>query len=163
MSVIASSCRPRAAGMASRLFKQPRSHLTRSLSCTSPRRQFDPFESHPSQSPPPALNINATAGVDLSTLTNESVVFSGIQPTGIPHIGNYFGALRQWKMMQDASPPGARLFFCIVDWHAITMPQDAHILMQKKAEMYAALMAIGLDPKRSTIFYQSEVCSSEVM
>jgi len=144
--------------MASRLFRQPHSHLTRSLSYTVSRRQFDPFESNPSQPPAPPLNLNATGGVDLSTLTDESVVFSGIQPTGIPHIGNYFGALRQWKMMQDAAPSGAKLFFCIVDWHAITMPQDAHILMQKKAEMYAALMAIGLDPKSSTIFYQSEVC-----
>ncbi|KXJ94561.1 hypothetical protein Micbo1qcDRAFT_115962 [Microdochium bolleyi] len=123
------------------------------------RQQFDP--SSPSSSPIDGSNSssssNAGGGIDLSTLTNDSVVFSGIQPTGVPHIGNYFGALRQWKRMQDAAPAGAKLFFCIVDWHAITMPQDAHILRQKKAEMFAALMAIGLDPKRSTIFYQSEV------
>ncbi|KAI0382664.1 tryptophanyl-tRNA synthetase [Hypomontagnella monticulosa] len=91
-----------------------------------------------------------------------NVVFSGIQPTGVPHLGNYLGALRQWKRLQDetqkAGSEGARLFFSVVDWHAITMPQDANALRVQRREMMAALLAIGLDPdKGSTIFFQSAV------
>ncbi|KAK7746069.1 Tryptophan--tRNA ligase, mitochondrial [Diatrype stigma] len=85
------------------------------------------------------------------------VVFSGIQPTGVPHLGNYLGAMRQWKQLQDNAPDDTELLFSIVDLHAITMPRDAPVLMQHKREMLAALIAIGLDPKKSTMFYQSSV------
>lgn len=85
------------------------------------------------------------------------VIFSGIQPTGTPHLGNYLGALRQWKRLQDESPEGTKLFFSIVDLHAITMPQDAPVLRQRSRELMAVLLAIGLDPQKSTIFYQSSV------
>lgn len=87
----------------------------------------------------------------------DMVIFSGIQPTGTPHLGNYLGALRQWKRLQDEAPEGTKLFFSIVDLHAITMPQDAPVLRQRSREMMAALLAIGLDPAKSTIFYQSSV------
>ncbi|KAK8012312.1 tryptophanyl-tRNA synthetase [Apiospora marii] len=91
-------------------------------------------------------------------------VFSGIQPTGIPHLGNYLGAMRQWKRLQDEAPEGTKLFFSIVDLHAITMPQDAPVLRQRSREMMASLLAIGLDPAKSTIFYQSSVpAHSELM
>lgn len=86
------------------------------------------------------------------------MIFSGIQPTGIPHLGNYLGALRQWKRLQDAAGEEDKLIFSIVDLHAITMPQDAESLRFRKREMLAALLAIGLDPKKSTLFYQSSVC-----
>ncbi|OTB08481.1 hypothetical protein M426DRAFT_184654 [Hypoxylon sp. CI-4A] len=90
-----------------------------------------------------------------------NVVFSGIQPTGVPHLGNYLGALRQWKQLQDdaqKSKTGDKLFFSVVDLHAITMPQDAAVLRMRRREMMAALLAIGLDPdKGSTIFFQSSV------
>ncbi|ORY69665.1 tryptophanyl-tRNA synthetase [Pseudomassariella vexata] len=84
-------------------------------------------------------------------------IFSGIQPTGVPHLGNYFGAMRQWKKLQDGALDGTKLMFSIVDLHAITMPQDGPILRQRSAEMLAALLAIGLDPQKSTLFYQSSV------
>ncbi|KAI1454963.1 tryptophanyl-tRNA synthetase [Annulohypoxylon moriforme] len=90
-----------------------------------------------------------------------NVVFSGIQPTGIPHLGNYLGALRQWKQLQDdvvTSGSGDKLLFSVVDLHAITVPQDASILRLCRREMMAALLAIGLDPEKgSTIFFQSSV------
>jgi tryptophanyl-tRNA synthetase len=88
------------------------------------------------------------------------VIFSGIQPTGIPHLGNYLGALQNWRRLQDESAPGSKLLYSIVDLHAITLPQQAPMLRQWKREMLAALLAVGLDPKRSSIFYQSSVgCS----
>ena len=89
----------------------------------------------------------------------ERIVFSGIQPTGVPHIGNYLGALRQWVKLQDDAEPGTRLFFSIVDLHALTVPQNAIQLKRWKTEAFAALLAVGLDPKKSTLFYQSTVSS----
>ncbi|KAM7187744.1 mitochondrial tryptophan--tRNA ligase [Rhypophila sp. PSN 637] len=85
------------------------------------------------------------------------VIFSGIQPTGIPHLGNYLGALQQWKRMQDEASPETKLIFCIVDLHAITVRRDRGLLAQYKKEMLAAILAVGIDPERSTIFYQSSV------
>ena len=84
-------------------------------------------------------------------------IFSGIQPTGIPHVGNYLGALREWARLQDAEPD-ARLLYSLVDLHAITVRQDANQLRQWRKESLASLLAIGLDPTRSIIFYQSDVC-----
>ncbi|KAI1826192.1 tryptophanyl-tRNA synthetase [Xylaria intraflava] len=92
-----------------------------------------------------------------SSPEGHAVIFSGIQPTGIPHLGNYLGAMRQWKRLQDVAGPEDKLLFSIVDLHAITMPQDAECLRNRRREMLAALMAIGLDPKKSTLFYQSSV------
>lgn len=85
------------------------------------------------------------------------VVFSGIQPTGIPHLGNYVGALRQWAQLQDQEPEDTKLIYSIVDLHAITTPQQPEKLKQWKRESLAALLAIGIDPERSTLFYQSSV------
>ena len=86
-----------------------------------------------------------------------TVIFSGIQPTGIPHLGNYVGALQNWKRLQDEAEPCAKLLYSIVDLNAITLPQQAPMLRQWKREMLAALLAVGLDPARSSIFYQSSV------
>lgn len=72
-------------------------------------------------------------------------------------MGNYLGALQQWKLMQDEAEPDTKLIFSIVDLHAITVPRPKGLLSQWKREMIAALLAIGLDPARSTIFYQSMV------
>ncbi|KAH6624231.1 hypothetical protein B0J18DRAFT_490254 [Chaetomium sp. MPI-SDFR-AT-0129] len=85
------------------------------------------------------------------------VIFSGIQPTGIPHLGNYVGALREWKKLQDRAGPGTKLLFCIVDMHALTSPRPAEELKKGRLEMLASLLAIGIDPKKSTIFFQSSV------
>nr|OQO15546.1 hypothetical protein B0A51_17413 [Rachicladosporium sp. CCFEE 5018] len=85
------------------------------------------------------------------------VVFSGIQPTGIAHLGNYLGALRQWVTLQNESDPSTTLIYSLVDLHAITLRQPPAQLRQWKRESLAMLLAVGLDPKRSTIFHQSTV------
>lgn len=87
----------------------------------------------------------------------EPIIFSGIQPTGVPHLGNYLGALREWVKLQNEAKPGTKLLFSIVDLHALTVPQDAAQLRKWRKEAFATLLAVGLDPKRSTVFYQSEV------
>lgn len=91
----------------------------------------------------------------------EPVIFSGIQPTGVPHLGNYLGALNEWVKLQQNATEGTRLFFSIVDLHALTVPQDAAQLKKWRKEAFATLLAVGLDPKRSTIFYQSAVSCQE--
>ncbi|KFY47414.1 hypothetical protein V495_01964 [Pseudogymnoascus sp. VKM F-4514 (FW-929)] len=85
------------------------------------------------------------------------VIFSGIQPTGIPHLGNYLGALKQWVDLQDSVPAETKLIYSVVDLHAITVPQDPHRLRQYKREALATLLAIGIRPERSILFYQSSV------
>jgi tryptophanyl-tRNA synthetase len=82
-----------------------------------------------------------------------SRVFSGIQPTGNLHLGNYLGAIRNWVTMQDAH----ECVYCVVDLHAITLPQDPAALRQGIREMTAALLASGIDPKRAVLFQQSQV------
>ena len=86
------------------------------------------------------------------------VIFSGIQPTGVPHLGNYLGALQHWVHLQNNATPTTRLFFSIVDLHAITLRQNREDLQRWKRETLATLLAVGLDPQRSTIFFQSDVC-----
>ena len=80
-------------------------------------------------------------------------VFSGIQPTGNLHLGNYLGAIRNWVTMQD----DYECIYCIVDMHAITMPHVAAELRANTLEMAAALLASGIDPKRAILFNQSRV------
>ncbi|KAK4106166.1 Nucleotidylyl transferase [Parathielavia hyrcaniae] len=85
------------------------------------------------------------------------VIFSGIQPTGIPTLGNYLGALREWKRLEDSAEPDTQLFFSIVDLHALTMPQNREHLRAYRRQALASLLAIGLNPERSNIFFQSAV------
>ncbi len=92
-----------------------------------------------------------------SSKVRGDVIFSGIQPTGVPHLGNYLGALQQWTRMQEEAVLSTQLIYSIVDLHAITMSQDADQLRIWKRETLATLLASGLDPERSTIFYQSTV------
>lgn len=92
-----------------------------------------------------------------SLATSKPIVFSGIQPTGVPHLGNYLGALREWVRLQDNTAQETKLFFSIVDLHALTLPQDAKQLRRWRKESLATLLSIGLDPTRSTIFFQSAV------
>jgi len=89
--------------------------------------------------------------------TARKVIFSGIQPTGIPHLGNYLGALRQWVKLQDEAAVGTKLLFSIVDLHAITVKQDAVELTQRRKELLASLYAVGLNQEKSSIFFQSRV------
>ena len=80
-------------------------------------------------------------------------IFSGIQPSGIPTIGNYIGAMKQFIELQN----DYNCYFCIVDEHAITVPQDPQKLRQQIRGLAALYLAVGLDPKKATIFIQSEV------
>ena len=81
-------------------------------------------------------------------------VFSGMQPSGNLTLGNYLGALRRWVAMQDE---GRETLYCVVDLHAITVWQDPPALARAIREVAAAFLAIGLDPKRSILFNQSQV------
>lgn len=80
------------------------------------------------------------------------IVFSGIQPSGNLHIGNYIGSLRQWVKGQN---DGLNIF-CIVDMHAITVPQDPEKLREKSLELAAIYLASGIDPDKSIMFIQSQ-------
>jgi tryptophanyl-tRNA synthetase len=80
-------------------------------------------------------------------------VFSGVQPTNALHIGNYLGAIRRWVQEQDLKEN----FYCIVDMHAITVPQDPETLRRKTRELVALYIACGLDPQKCVIFVQSHV------
>ncbi|THH13089.1 hypothetical protein EW146_g7095 [Bondarzewia mesenterica] len=85
------------------------------------------------------------------------VIFSGIQPTGIPHLGNYFGALANWVKLQREADPSDELIFSVVGWHALTLPQDPKALQTARMDMIALILAVGIDPKRSIVFHQDHV------
>jgi tryptophanyl-tRNA synthetase len=80
-------------------------------------------------------------------------IFSGIQPTGAKHLGNYAGGFRQYVATQEQG----EAFFCIVDLHSITVDYDPGDLRERTLDLLAILIATGLDPDRSTIFAQSQV------
>jgi tryptophanyl-tRNA synthetase len=80
-------------------------------------------------------------------------IFSGIQPSGIPTLGNYLGAMRNWVKLQDEYD----CLYCVVDLHAITVWQDPRELANQTREMAASLLACGIDPARSILFHQSSV------
>ena len=82
-------------------------------------------------------------------------IFSGIQPSGVPTLGNYLGALRNWAALQDE--PGHECIYCVVDLHAITTWQDPRDLREQTRSMAASLLACGIDPARSLVFLQSTV------
>lgn len=80
-------------------------------------------------------------------------VFSGVQPTGNIHIGNYIGALKQFVELQNETES----LYCIVDLHSITVPQDPALLRKNTLDVAALYMAVGLDPKKAILFVQSTV------
>ena len=82
-------------------------------------------------------------------------IFSGAQPTGNVHLGNYLGALRNWVALQREYES----FFCIVNLHAITVPQDPKVLAAKTRELAHIYLAVGIDPEVSTVFVQSDVAA----
>jgi tryptophanyl-tRNA synthetase len=80
-------------------------------------------------------------------------VLSGVQPTGNIHLGNYLGAMRQFVELQDEKD----CYFCVVNLHSLTIPQDPSVLREKTLDVAALYLAIGLDPQKATIFVQSQV------
>ncbi|TVP76495.1 MAG: tryptophan--tRNA ligase [Gemmatimonadales bacterium] len=103
-------------------------------------------------SPSPRTGTNATPDTG-GALPAETRVFSGMQPSGEAHLGNYLGALRQWVPLQDAH----ECFFCIVDQHAIVGEYEPDDLPARVFDLATSFLAVGLDPERSTIFVQSDV------
>src|ERR1700710_1952598 len=92
----------------------------------------------------------------MSTATGSSRIFSGVQPTSDSlHLGNALGAITQWVALQDDHDA----FFCVVDLHAITLPQDPEQLRRRTLVTAAQYLALGIDPSRSTIFVQSHVAA----
>jgi len=83
----------------------------------------------------------------------EELVFSGVQPTGNLHLGNYLGAISRFVTMQE----NYSCIYCVVDLHAITVPQDPRLLKDQIREVTAAFIAAGIDPKKNIVFNQSQV------
>lgn len=83
----------------------------------------------------------------------KKIIFSGVQPSGDLHLGNYLGAIRQWVEMQNEFD----CIFCVVDYHAITVKQDPEILRKKILETAKIYMASGINPEKSVIFQQSSI------
>jgi tryptophanyl-tRNA synthetase len=86
---------------------------------------------------------------------NKELVFSGVQPTGNLHLGNYLGAIKNWVQLQKKKP----CIFCIVDLHAITVAENRNKLEENTIEVLAAYIASGIDPNKSIIFSQSSVAA----
>lgn len=120
-------------GQSSRCLLQPLAPMRRHYSTTQASSPVAPPRSHP------------------------ETIFSGIQPTGVPHIGNLLGAIFNWIALQRSSPPDVPLYFSIVGLHALTLPQDPATLRRERSEMLACLLACGLDPERCVIYHQDEV------
>lgn len=123
------------------------------------------------------------ASISTSAVSSTAVkhrILSGIQPTGVPHLGNYLGALQNWARMQDGwmvtgqgacridgepcefghatdVPDPESVLYSIVDLHSITVPQDPAVLQRQIRECAISLLAVGLDPKKCSIFQQSRV------
>jgi tryptophanyl-tRNA synthetase len=79
-------------------------------------------------------------------------VFSGVQPSGLPHLGNYLGAFRNYIALQE----GGDAIYCIVDYHALTSTHDAELIRRNSFEMAVTLLALGLNPERAILFRQSD-------
>lgn len=100
------------------------------------------------------LNGAQRSNVEMERIMSEKkIILSGIQPSGIITIGNYLGSLSNWVKLQDEY----NNYFCIVDLHSITVPQDPTELRKKTLLLLAQYLAAGIDPEKSTIFIQSHV------
>jgi tryptophanyl-tRNA synthetase len=88
----------------------------------------------------------------LTPASTRQRVFSGVQPSGLPHIGNYLGAFRNYIAMQD----GYDAIYCIVDYHALTSTHDGPLIARNTQEMALGLLALGLDPEKAVLFRQSD-------
>lgn len=84
-------------------------------------------------------------------MTAKKTIFSGMQPTGVPHLGNYLGAVKHWQSLQDEFD----CLYCIVDLHAITVRQEPAALREASRNLLALYIACGLDPEKNTLYIQS--------
>jgi tryptophanyl-tRNA synthetase len=97
-------------------------------------------------------HIAASSAPDTDAPSQRGRVFSGVQPSGLPHIGNHLGAFRNYIAMQDDFDA----IYCIVDYHALTSTHDAELIRRSTHEMALGLLALGLDPERAVLFRQSD-------
>lgn len=88
---------------------------------------------------------------------SDRVVFSGIQPTGVPHLGNYIGAIKKWVELQDSASDTNRVIYSVVDLHSITVSQQPADLRQNILATTISLLAAGLNPEKCVLFQQSRV------
>jgi len=88
-----------------------------------------------------------------SEATSKKLIFSGIAPSGTPALGNYIGALKNWAALQDEYD----CIYCIVDMHAITLRRDPAELRKKSRDMLTLCIALGIDPDKSLLYYQSHI------
>src|SRR6185312_12446196 len=109
------------------------------------------------RSVPPGAMTHTAAAPQLPSLRSIAMtrVFSGIQPTGQKHIGNYLGAIRHY--VADQERYGAEAIFCVVDLHSMTQPFEPAELTTSTRDTFATLVASGLDPERAIVFVQSHV------
>ncbi|KKR91840.1 MAG: Tryptophan-tRNA ligase [Candidatus Falkowbacteria bacterium GW2011_GWA2_41_14] len=91
--------------------------------------------------------------MELDMKNNKATVFSGVQPSGVLHIGNYLGALAQWVEMQNQY----NCIFCVVDYHAITVKQESQELSRRILDVVKIYLASGINPEQAVIFQQSDI------
>jgi len=91
--------------------------------------------------------------MELDVKNNKPTVFSGVQPSGILHLGNYLGALAQWVEMQNQY----NCIFCVVDYHAITVKQEPKELSRRILDVVKTYLAAGINPEKSVVFQQSDI------
>lgn len=103
---------------------------------------------------PPLMFAFITNNQVFNYSPHERKYFSGVQPTGVLHIGNYLGAIKRWTDLQNS---GENVTFSIVDLHSITLPQNPDELRKNTLLMVATLLACGIDTNKSTLFLQSAV------
>ncbi|XP_054887403.1 tryptophan--tRNA ligase, mitochondrial [Poeciliopsis prolifica] len=103
---------------------------------------------------PPKRRFCAAGSPEIKEPPLNARVFSGIQPTGVPHLGNYLGALENWVALQNQYPS---VLYSIVDLHSITQPQDPDKLRNNILDMAASLLACGINPEKAILFQQSKV------
>lgn len=84
-------------------------------------------------------------------------IFSGVQPSGTIHLGNYLGAMKNWASLQEVSPAGEEPIFCVVDYHAITVDYPKDEMSKRVINAAKDILAAGVDPEKSIIFLQSDI------
>jgi tryptophanyl-tRNA synthetase len=118
----------------------------------APPRGARPLHSAAMTSPSPAHDPSVTSRPSAAPAEAKPRTFSGIQPSGVPHLGNDLGAIRNYVRLQHEYES----IYCIVDYHALTSVHDGERLRRQTLEMAAALLALGLDPDRCILFVQSD-------